>query len=163
MKKFLILLLLVFLFFPIIALSESVNKVCSVSVQDRGERDRIMIKLDNLELPKGTKLKVYSGMRDSKTPIKVVYIGENGIDFEIPNYAKNGKFTIVEHIKFKLPDGSGLNFDPDNQWVYFAVNSDGTISPVIGIVMFKGFPTMPLKSIEKEKDLLKLGEHPELE
>ena len=177
MKKLLSLLVSFFLFFPAILLAEdtngSIGKIivlaesgyegCLVDVSDRGERDRIMIKLSNLDLPKGTKLLLYSGMRDAKTPIKIVYTSDHGeVEFEIPNYAKNGSVPIVEHIKFKLADGSNLNFDHDNQWVYFVVNPDGSIIPAIGILMFPGFPTIPLSCVESEEGVLTPGEHPEL-
>lgn len=156
---------------PTIVLAESCHNGCSPKVYDYSERDRVTIRLDNLDLPKGTKLKVYSGMRDSKKPIKIVYTSIRGdVEFEIPNYAKNEGVAVVEYIRFKLANGSGLNYKMDgNQWICFK-NIPGSCNlvdiddPIIGIVMFPNLPIIPLSFFDKENKngLMKPGKHPEI-
>ena len=183
MKKLLSFLSLVFLFFPvvllagdaddpigqIIALSESDNAGCSVEVFDSG--DYITIRINGINSPKGTKLEIYSGMRDAKTPVKIVHVDDGCVEFKILNYPKIKKTLsyspppTMEYLQIKLMDGSELEFDQNNEWVYFGDNPDGSINyndSKIGMVMFSNFPTAPLNVIEGEEGVLKLDEHPEL-
>ncbi|MFZ2193334.1 MAG: hypothetical protein WAV31_03745 [Candidatus Moraniibacteriota bacterium] len=155
----------------IIVLAESGYEGCSIKIVDQGKD--IVIKISNIDRSYASNLGLFSSERspnaNEKDLIETAEVFDGNAEFRLPNLGKVDnpfKLPTVEHIRIKfLSDGSGLEFDQDNQWVYFGDNPDGSINrndSKIGIVMYPNFPPVPLNIIESEEGVLKPGKHPEL-